>query len=82
MPKREVVWFYDIKVKNAEKARKKLKSRGVESRRMFYPCSLQPWSNGMPDKYGEWWYKHGLLLPVNNKMGEGDVKYICETLLN
>jgi len=82
MPKREVVWFYDIKVKNAEKARKKLKSRGVESRRMFYPCSLQPWSNGMPDKYGEWWYKHGLLLPVNNKMVEGDVKYICETLLN
>lgn len=82
LPDREVVWFYDIKVKNAEKARKLLKSRGVESRRMFYPMSLQPWGNQMKDKNGEWWYKHGLLLPVNNKMVEGDVKYICETLLN
>lgn len=82
LPERQVVWFYDIKVKNAEKSRKKLKAKGVDSRRFFYPASLQPWGNQMPDPNGLKWYKHGLLLPVHTKMVEGDVKYICELLLN
>lgn len=82
MPEREVIWFYDIKVKNAEKARKRLKAKGVDSRRFFYPMSLQPWGNGMPDPNGLKWYKQGLLLPCHTKMVEGDVKYICELLLS
>lgn len=78
---REVLWFYDCKVKNAEKSRKRLKSKGVDSRRFFYPCSLQPWGNGMPDPNGLKWYKQGLLLPAHTKMVRGDVRFIVETLL-
>lgn len=81
LPERQVLWFYDIKVKNAEKSRKKLKSKGVDSRRFFYPMSLQPWGDQTPDPNGLKWYKHGLLLPAHTKMVEGDVKYIVETLL-
>ncbi len=81
IPGREVLWFYDIKVKNAEKVRKFLKSQGLDSRRFFYPMSLQPWSNQMPDPNALKWYKQGLLLPVHNKMIESDVKEICQVLL-
>lgn len=81
LPKRDVVWFYDIVVKNAEKTKKKLRTLGVDSRRMFYPMSLQPWGDGTLDKNGVDWYKKGLLLPVYNNMVEGDVKTIVETLV-
>lgn len=82
LPFRPVVWFYDIKVKNAEKMRKKLKAKGADSRRFFYPMSLQPWGNQMPDPNGLKWYKQGLLLPVHTKMVEGDVKYITDLILD
>lgn len=78
LPPRDVLWFYDIKVPNAEKAQKYLKSQGCDSRRFFYPCSLQSWGNGMKDAIGEKWYKHGLLLPVHTTMTEGDVKWVAE----
>lgn len=81
LPQREVLWFYDCRVKNADKMKKRLKSRGVDSRRFFYPMSLQPWGNQMPDPAALKWYKQGLLLPVYNTMVEGDVKYIVDTLL-
>lgn len=81
LPKRDTLWYYDIKVHNAEKTAYSLKKQGVPSRRMFYPCSLQPWGNGTPDDNGLHWYKHGLLLPTYNKMDEPTVRWICETLV-
>jgi dTDP-4-amino-4,6-dideoxygalactose transaminase len=80
LPQRDVLWFYDIKVKNAAKTRKYLKSQGVDSRRFFYPMSLQPWGNGMYDPNALDWYEHGLLLPVHNKLGEAEIKFICKTI--
>lgn len=80
LPKREVIWLYDIRVKNAEKLRRKLRGKGVDSRRFFYPMSLQPWGNQMPDPHGLKWYKQGLLLPCHTKMIEGDVKFIAQTI--
>ena len=81
LPPREVVWFYDIRVKNAEKYKKRLKAKGVDSRRFFYPASLQPWGDGTPDPNGLKWYKQGLLLPCHTKMQKGDIKYIVDVLL-
>lgn len=81
LPQREVLWFYDVRVKNADKIKKRLKSRGVDSRRFFYPMSLQPWGDGMKDDVGLKWYKQGLLLPVYNTMTEGDVRFIVDTFL-
>jgi len=78
LPEREVLWFYDIKVPNAKKTQHYLKSQGCDSRRFFYPASLQSWGNGMPDPVGEKWYYHGLLLPTYNNMVEGDVKWVAE----
>lgn len=80
MPKRDVVWFYDVRVKNAEKSRKHLKSIGIASRRFFYPMSLQPWGDGMPDPNALIWYKQGLLLPVHTSIKEPDVREICRLL--
>jgi dTDP-4-amino-4,6-dideoxygalactose transaminase len=80
LPKRDVLWFYDIKVPNAKKAQYYLKSQGCDSRRFFYPMSLQPWANGMKDTTGEKWYQHGLLLPTYNNMTEGDVKWVAELI--
>jgi len=80
LPKRNVLWFYDVKVPNAKKAQYYLKSQGCDSRRFFSPMSLQPWANGMEDPIGEKWYYHGLLLPVYNSMTEGDVKWVAELI--
>lgn len=81
LPKREVLWFYDVKVKNAQKVRHYLEKQGIPSRRFFYPCSLQPWGNGMVDDNALYWYKHGLLLPTYNTIEESAVRWICETLV-
>lgn len=78
----ETLWFYDVKVKNAQKVQYRLKKKGCDSRRFFYPMSLQPWGNNMPDPNALKWYKQGLLLPVYNNMIEGDVKWIAETVIN
>jgi perosamine synthetase len=80
IPGKKTLWFYDVRVKNAEKTKKKLRTLGIDSRRFFYPMSLQPWGNGMPDPVALKWYKQGLLLPAHNTMIEADVKNICETL--
>lgn len=77
LPESEVLWYFDIRVPNAEKTQRYLKSQGCASRRFFYPLSMQPWGNGMNDKWAIKWYKHGLLLPVHNNMTEGAVKFIA-----
>lgn len=82
IPEREVLWFYDIKVQNARKVQVYLKSQGCESRRFFYPMSLQPWANGMADPHGQMWYDHGLLLPTYNSMTESDVKWVAEMVIH
>ncbi len=78
---REVLWYYDCKVKNAKHFQYFLEKQGIASRRFFYPMSLQPWGNGMPDPNALTWYKHGLLLPVYLDIQESDVKWICQTIL-
>lgn len=80
-PEREVLWYYDIKVKNAKNSQYSLEKQGVASRRYFYPMSLQPWGNQMPDENALYWYKHGLLLPVYLDLQESDVKWICQTVI-
>lgn len=42
MPKREVVWVYDIKVDDQEKVKKALLNAGIDSRYGFKPMSEQP----------------------------------------
>jgi len=42
MPKRDVVWFYDVKVHHRDRLAKYLKENGVETRVGFKPMSMQP----------------------------------------
>lgn len=79
---REVLWYYDCKVKNAKQFQYFLEKQGVASRRFFYPMSLQPWGNQMPDPNALNWYKHGLLLPTYLDLNESDVKWVCQTILD
>lgn len=80
-PKRDVLWYYDCKVKNAKKTQYSLEKQGIASRRFFYPMSLQPWGDQMPDDNAMYWYNHGLLLPVFQGMIEQDVRWICEMVV-
>lgn len=83
LPRRDVLWYYDIAVKNPQKAKIKLLRAGIESRFFFYPMSEQPWANGkLVTKRDDSlkWYKKGLLLPVHNNMQEIDVKDICSVV--
>ncbi len=77
---REVLWYYDCKVKNAKTSQYHLEKQGIASRRYFYPLSLQPWGNQMPDPNALEWYNTGLLLPVYLDLLESDVRWICQTV--
>lgn len=84
MPKRDVLWMYDIKVpKQRHEVIRKLKEKGIETRVFFKPMSQQP----MYNKF----FKHlnafklgqkGLYLPTYTEMTEEDVKYICDSVIS
>jgi len=81
MPKREVVWVYDIKVKNPEEVKAYLMAMGVDSRYFFKPMSMQPmYLNDYKHLNAYKWSKSGLYLPTYADLSEEDIKYICRIL--
>lgn len=81
MPKREVVWVYDIKVKDPEEVKAYLLSNCVDSRYFFKPMSMQPMYSGDYKNLNAYvWSKSGLYLPTYADLLEEDIKYICKIL--
>lgn len=79
MPKRDVVWVYDIKHPKKNKLIKTLNLQGIKARHGFKPMSMQPmyrkkYSNLKSYKLS----RQILYLPVEIQMTEKDVKHICE----
>lgn len=80
MPKRDVLWMYDIVVEKREELQKYLAEHGVESRQFFKPMSQQPmyynpnWKNLKAATYGY----NGIYLPSYADLTEEDQDYVIK----
>lgn len=81
MPKRDVVWMYDVVHPERDKLMKYLKRKGIETRMFFKPMSMQP---PYKDKYAKLnatkYSKIGLYLPTFTDMTKGQVRYVSQTI--
>lgn len=84
MPKRDVLWMYDVKVDDKDKFMQLLEEKGIETRPFFKPMRMQV-------QYYDEAYKSsnaykmsqvGLYLPTYFDLTEEDVKYISEAVIN
>jgi perosamine synthetase len=79
MPKRDVVWVYDVDCGDRrDEIKEKLEAAGIETRYFFKPMSVQPMYKG--SEVGEnalKWSERGLYLPVYPEMTREDVEFIC-----
>lgn len=82
MPKRDVVWVYDIDCGHRQQLVKEhLAKKGVDSRYFFKPMSQQPMYKGDYQSLEAYqWSKRGLYLPCYYDLTEEEVKYIAECL--
>lgn len=82
MPRRDVVWVYDIDCgdKQAE-IKQKLLDNDIESRYFFKPMSMQPmYTNDYSDLEAYKWSKRGLYIPLYPEITKQEVKKICKIL--
>jgi len=80
MPKREVVWMYDIDCGNLQKKIKSfLEKNNVEARFFFKPMSMQPMYKSEYKNLNAYrWSKRGLYLPTYFDMTEADVQRVAK----
>lgn len=78
LPKRNVLWMYDLLAEKRPELQKYLEQHGIETRQLFKPMSRQPmyhnpvWKNLKANFFGE----HGLYLPTHADLTEQDIDYI------
>lgn len=81
MPKRDMVWMYDINAVNQNEVKNKLDIARIDSRYFFKPMTMQPMYKQEVGKNAFKWSKRGLYLPTYPTLTEDNIKYICQTLL-
>lgn len=82
MPKRDVVWMYDINCGDKqEEIKVGLYDLGVDSRYFFKPMSQQPMYLGEYEELEAYkWSRRGLYLPTHPDLSEENIKYIAKCL--
>ena len=79
MPKREVVWVYDIKCD--QRLKKYLYDNDIDSRYFFKPMSEQPMYLGEYEHLEAYrWSRQGLYLPCYPDLKKDDIIKICDTI--
>lgn len=79
MPKRDVVWVYDIKHPNKDEVVRQLNELGINARHSFKPMSMQPMYDGKYEELNAYRLsKEVCYLPVSPMMTEDLVKNICK----
>lgn len=79
MPKRDVLWMYDIQTEHQEELKAYLESNGIPTRYGFKPMSMQPMYLGDYENLNAYkWSKKILYLPTWTDMTEEDVKNVCQ----
>ncbi len=82
MPNREVLWMYDVLVKDRDKLMEYLKENGIETRKFFRPMSQQPmyfdenWKNLNAVKFSD----SGIYLPTYFELKEEDIRFIANKI--
>lgn len=80
MPKRDVLWMYDINCGDRmEEVKEKLSEKGIETRYFFKPMSIQPMYKR--EDVGEnalKWSKRGIYLPTYTDLTKEDVENISK----
>jgi perosamine synthetase len=80
LPKRKVVWVYDIKHPRKEELVKYLNGLGINARHSFKPLSIMPMWKQSVGKKARKFSKEILYLPVSPLMTEETVKDICSKI--
>lgn len=81
MPRRKVLWMYDIQTNDQEELKAKLEKNGIETRYGFKPMSMQPcYEQEYKHLNAYKWSKRILYLPTYFDMTEDDVKEVCKHL--
>jgi len=81
MPRREVLWLYDIQTDDSEEKKRTLEINNVSSRYGFKPMSMQPQYEKKYDHLNAYrWSKRILCLPVWTDMTESDIIKITKSL--
>lgn len=79
MPKRDVVWVYDIDCgERQEEVKKKLEENGIDTRYFFKPMTMQPMYSGEVGVNAFKWSKRGIYLPTYTEMTREDVEMIAK----
>ncbi len=82
MPKRNVLWMYDILAERKHELQKYLEENGIESRQFFKPMSQQPmyykadWNKLNAAKFGY----GGIYLPTYVDLNKEDIDYITQKI--
>lgn len=82
LPKRQVLWMYDLLAENRDELQEFLAQQGIETRKVFKPMSRQPmyynenWKNLNATKFSD----KGLYLPTYVELSEDDIKFIASKI--
>jgi dTDP-4-amino-4,6-dideoxygalactose transaminase len=82
MPRRDVLWMYDLRAERREELREHLAEAGVETRLFFKPMSRQPmyldpvWPGLKANHFAE----DGLYLPTHTGLSASDQDYVIEKI--
>ena len=88
---KNVYWMYSILIEDEfgmsrDELMEELEKKGVETRRLFIPMHVQPVFQNMGLFNGERYpvaedlARKGVYLPSSSGLGEGEIKFICDTI--
>jgi perosamine synthetase len=81
MPRRDVLWMYDIQTDHQEELKTYLEENGIPTRYGFKPMSMQPQYLEKYEHLNAYkWSKRILYLPTFYDITEKEVKEICSTI--
>lgn len=81
MPRRDVLWMYDIQTDSQEELKKYLELKGIPTRYGFKPMSMQPMYLSEYEHLNAFkWSKRILYLPTWTDMSLKDVEIICKAI--
>lgn len=81
MPRRDVLWMYDIKVPDNVKWKAEIERMGIPTRYGFKPMSMQPMYLGEYEHLNAYkWSKQILYLPTYTDLTEKEIIDICQRI--
>jgi perosamine synthetase len=82
LPKRNVLWMYDLLAEHRDELIKFLGENGIETRVFFQPMSKQPmyYNPNWKESKAAWYGEKGLYLPTFTDLSDEEIKFICSKI--